>query len=399
MMQTFARAHVHRVTHVTGICQHPFANVYADAIVDGMSENREVASEVNMADVARRGGVSIATVSRALRDVPGVSGSTRERIRQIADELAYVVSPEASRLSRRDTGRVAVVVPQIDVWFYSSMLAGIDLVLREAGLDVLVYQVAGEAQRRGFFAELPARRKVDAVVLIALPLLQAEVDRLDLLGVQVVVAGGRVRDFPHVEVDDHALAVRAVEYLLDLGHTRIAMIRTSDTQGTAWSSDIQRCTGYRDALAARGVTVPEDYLVTQPFGTRAGANAMAALLRHPEPPTAVFAYSDEIALSALTTVLSAGLRLPDDVSLIGVDGHPLAELFGITTMAQSVETQGRLAGEMTLRLLRDGPPGGAADRRAPGLAVVVPADLVVRTSTGPPPGSPKSGPAPPDTAA
>ena len=232
-----------------------------------------------MAEVARRAEVSIATVSRALRDVPGVRGSTRERIRQIADELSYVVSPEASRLSRRVTGRVAVVVPTIDLWFYATMVASLDLVLGEAGLDVLVYQVAGEAQRRRFFAQLPARRKVDAVVMIALPLLPAEIDRLDLLGVQVVVAGGRVRDFPHVEVDDHALAVRAIEYLLDLGHTRIAMIRTSDTQGTAWSSDIQRCAGYRDALAARGVTVPEKYLVTQPYGTRAGADAMASALR------------------------------------------------------------------------------------------------------------------------
>src|SRR5687768_8976127 len=115
-----------------------------------------------MADVARRAGVSTATVSRALRDVPGVSPSTRMRIKEIADELSYVVSPEASRLSRGGTGRIAVVVPKIQIWFYASMLAGIDAALAEAEMDVLVYQVDGEEQRTRFFQQLPVRRKVDA---------------------------------------------------------------------------------------------------------------------------------------------------------------------------------------------------------------------------------------------
>ena len=108
-----------------------------------------------MADVAARAGVSIATVSRALRDVPGVSGPTRERIRSVADELSYVVSPEASRLSRRETGRVAVVVPRIDVWFYSAMLAGIEQVLRDADLDVLVYQVDGRGPAQPVLPRAP----------------------------------------------------------------------------------------------------------------------------------------------------------------------------------------------------------------------------------------------------
>ena len=111
--------------------------------------------DVNMADVAREAGVSLATVSRALRDVPGVSPATRDRIRQIASELAYVVSPEASRLARRDTGRVAIVVARTDVWFYGAMLQAMDEVLREVDLDVLVYLVDGEEQRIRFLRELP----------------------------------------------------------------------------------------------------------------------------------------------------------------------------------------------------------------------------------------------------
>ena len=203
--------------------------------------------DVNMADVAREAGVSLATVSRALRDVPGVSPSTRDRIRQIASELSYVVSPEASRLARRETGRVAIVVPRTDIWFYGTMLQRHGPAsLREVDLDVLVYQVDGEEQRMRFLRELPARRKVDAVILTALPMRQSEVDRLELLGVHVVIAGGRVRDYPHVEVDDFEVGRLAVQHLLDLGHRAIAMIRTSDAEGAAWSSDLQRVRAWRE---------------------------------------------------------------------------------------------------------------------------------------------------------
>lgn len=343
------------------------------------------AGEINMADVARRAGVSTATVSRALRDVPGVSASTRDKIRQIAEELAYVVSPEASRLSRGATGRIAVVVPKIDMWFYATMLSSLESQLSEAEMDVLVYQVDGEEQRTRFFQQLPARRKVDAVVLTALPLLQHEVERLDLMGVHVVVAGGRIRDYPHVQVDDYEIARTAVNHLVGLGHRRIAMIRTSDTEGAHWSSDSERTRGYRDALADAGIARSSDLLTTVPFGYGAGAVGMQRLLDLDRPPTAVFAYSDELALSALRTLHVRGVRVPDDIALIGVDGHPWSEVFSLSTVDQSVERQGRLAADMVLHLLRG--------HELAQTEIVVPSELVVRGSTVAPTsglGSPRS---------
>ncbi|MBD8870384.1 LacI family DNA-binding transcriptional regulator [Nocardioides donggukensis] len=331
----------------------------------------------NMADVAARAGVSSATVSRALRGLPGVSPATRDRIRQIAEELSYVVSPEASRLSRRQTGRVAVVVPKIDVWFYSAMLASIEAHLREADLDVLIYQVDGREQRSRFFRELPSRRKVDAVVLIALPVLEDEEERLDLLGVQVVVAGGELRDYPHARVDDQAVAVLAVQHLIELGHRRIAMIRTSDTTGTIWSSYTERTRGYLDALRAADLDVREEYLVTEPFGLRAGTDGVAALLALDEPPTAVFAYSDEIAISALRGLQQRGVRVPEELSVVAVDDHPMAALFDLTTVAQHVPDQGRLAATQVLALVHG--TGAAED------SLVVDPHLVIRGTTAPPP--------------
>lgn len=328
---------------------------------------------INMADVARRAGVSTATVSRALRGVPGVSDRTRTRIRQVAEELSYVVSPEASQLARGHTGRVALVVPRLDVWFYSAMLAGMERVMRAAGLDVLVYQLDGEAERSHFFRTLPARRKVDAVVLVAMPVQAAEEQRLDLMGVQVVVVGGRLRDYPHVRVDDHRVGLLAVGHLLELGHRRIAMIRVRDNDGVRWSADAERTRGYRDALAAAGVAFRPEYVVSGPPGVMAGAEAVDLLLEMDDPPTAVFAYSDELAISALQRLHERRVRVPERLSVVGVDGHPSAELFGLTTVGQEVPDQARRAADLTVRLVRD---GTAADA-----SVVLDPQLVVRRTT------------------
>jgi LacI family repressor for deo operon, udp, cdd, tsx, nupC, and nupG len=329
----------------------------------------------NMADVAARAGVSIATVSRALRDLPGVGEATRDRVRAVADELSYVVSPEASRLARRDTGRVAVVVPRADVWFYSAMLAGIERTLRLAGLDVLVYQVDGVTARSTFFRDLPSRRKVDAVVLVAMPVLEEEERRLDLMGAEVVVAGGRLRDCPHVRVDDREVAAIAVQHLLDLGHRRIALIRTSDTEGTRWSADVERARGFRSSLEAAGCPLPEEYVVTRPFGVRAGADGIDALLDLPHPPTAVFAYSDELAVAALQRLRQRGVEVPHDVSVVGVDGHPMAELFDLTTVDQRVAAQAAATAELVVGLLRG---------EAPQRSTVLPSRLVRRGTTASP---------------
>ena len=146
-----------------------------------------------MVDIARIAGVSMATASRALNNAPGVATATRERVLAVAEQLSYVVSPEASRLSGGSTRRVAVVVPHISRWFFAAMLEALESVLREADLDVLLYHVGDAADRHDFFDRLPARRKVDAVVVLAFPVAEAEQQRLELMGVSIVAAGGQSR--------------------------------------------------------------------------------------------------------------------------------------------------------------------------------------------------------------
>lgn len=316
----------------------------------------------------------MATTSRALKDAPGVAPATRERVRRIAEEHAYVISPEASALSGGSTGRVGVLVPTVSRWFFGAMVDGIERVLRGAGLDLLLYQVEDILARRQFFERLPARRKVDAVLVVGIPVTKEEKDRLDLMGVAIAAAGGQHAPYPHVSIDDYSAGRQAIDHLVYLGHERIAMLDAIDPNASAWPVD-GRARAYTDALGEAGIPLRDEYFVRKAWGAAAGAEGMARLLGLREPPTAVLAHSDEIALGALRTLRRSGLRVPEDVSVIGIDDHPIAEHVDLTTVHQDVRLQGERAARLMIGLLE----GSAVEH-----ATVLPTHLVLRGSTAPP---------------
>ncbi|WP_188189170.1 LacI family DNA-binding transcriptional regulator [Nonomuraea sp. SYSU D8015] len=331
--------------------------------------------KINMEDVAREAGVSMATASRALNNGTGVAEATRQRVLAAAERLSYVVSPEASRLAGGATGRVAVVVPHISRWFFAALLEGLESVLRAAELDVLLYHVGDIDDRHDFFHRLPARRKVDAVVVLAFPVGEEEQRRLELMGVTIIAAGGQHAAYPNVSIDDETAGRQAMDHLIFLGHRRIAMIAAVDPDQPGELAPSGRSNAYYAALCDAGIPIDDQLIVTVDWGGREGADAMAKLLSQREPPTAVYAHSDEVALGAIRTLRRAGLRIPQDVSVIGIDDHPLAELTDLTTVRQPVRQQGELAGRMLLDILR----GEETDR-----GIVVPTQLVIRGSTAPP---------------
>lgn len=339
--------------------------------------NGGVEKPLNMVDVATAAGVSLSTVSRALSGNSGVSERTRVRIRKIAQDLGYVVSPEASGLSTGRTGRVGFVTPTINEWFYASVIAGATLVLAEHGIDVMLYPVTDTASRAAFFDDLPARRKVDALIVIAFPLTDYEWERLDSMHVQAVVVGIVDSDRPSVGVDDEVVGRQAAHHLLALGHQHPGMITCVDPEGFHYSSDISREQGFRRALAEAGQEIDEELVVSVPWGIDGGAAGMSRLLSRPRMPTAVFAFSDEVAFGALRSLRRAGLDVPSDISIIGVDDHPMAESMDLTTIGQDPFQQGRSAGELCVELL---------DEQGPVRQIRHPAGLVLRRSTAPPHG-------------
>jgi LacI family repressor for deo operon, udp, cdd, tsx, nupC, and nupG len=334
--------------------------------------------KIALADIARLAGVSLATASRALSNAYGVAPATRARVLEVAEQMNYVVSPEASRLARGATKRVALVVPHIERWFFGEIVAGLETVLGGEGFDVLLYRVGDAEDRRRFFHDLPARRKVDAVVVVAFPVADQERQRLELMGVTVVAAGGQDASYPFVCIDDYTTARKAIDHLLSLRHTRIGMIEARDPDQPNWPAKPGRSQAYYSALQEAGIPIDDDLVVTGDWGPGHGADAMAKLLSLRQPPTAVDAHSDEVALGAIRTVRRAGLRIPQDIAVIGIDDHPIADYLDLTTVRQPVREQGIRTGQMLVALLQN---HEEVER-----AVHIPTQLVIRGSTAPPRG-------------
>ncbi|RGC66361.1 Catabolite control protein A [Micromonospora sp. MW-13] len=349
-------------------------------------------------DVARLAGVSTATVSRALRGLPTVSAATRRRVLAAAEKLQYAVSPNASRLAGGRTATVAVVVPRITRWFFGTVVEAVEETLQQAGYDLLLYNLGGrERTRQRVLRTANLHKRVDAVMLVATPLRPAELAALAALGLPGVTisSGSEVPGWPCVRIDDVAAARTATQHLLDLGHRRIAHISGDPDDELAFTTHLDRRRGYHEALRAAGIDPDPSLDIESQFTVDGGNLATAELLARGEPPTAIFAACDEMAMGAISALRDAGLRVPQDVSIIGIDNHDLSGVLGLSTMVQPAAEQGRLAARILLdplggralpapaRRVVPGPHGPQPGDPASG-PVILPTRLVVRDSTGPP---------------
>jgi LacI family repressor for deo operon, udp, cdd, tsx, nupC, and nupG len=327
-------------------------------------------------DVARAAGVSTATVSRALRDLPNVNRATRDRVRTVAAELGYVASPSAASLASGRTRTIGLISPWVNRWYFANVIEGAERTLRTKGFDVLLYtfDVRRESARPRLDPDV-LRRRVDGVLVVGLPLEQAEVESLLTLGHPLVCIGWGGFGQVTVRLDDHATALEATRYLIGLGHRRIAHITGAPDDVSPWSPPVDRAAGWRAALAEAGIEVDAALEVHGNFDMAGGRQSMHDLLQRAPDVTAVFAASDEMAMGAILALRDVGLRVPQDVSVIGVDGHDLGELAGLTTMAQAADEQGAAAAQLVLDMIGGAVPAGE---------VIFPTVLVERTSTGPP---------------
>jgi LacI family transcriptional regulator, repressor for deo operon, udp, cdd, tsx, nupC, and nupG len=328
-------------------------------------------------DVARRAGVSVATVSRALRGLPNVAPSTRERVIEAARALQYVADPYAARLAAGRSLTVGLVVPALAPWYYARLFSGAEARVTAADLDILPFTTSGHDGVQGFLDRLPFRKRVDGLIVADASLAHNDLDRIVGASLPVVTLGFRVDDVPSVTIDDVAAARLATLHLARLGHRRIAVVGGADEAPSPFAVPVARFRGYREGLEAADVPYDPDLCAPAPFSLEGGAEAMHRLLHLDAPPTAVFACSDELAIGALRVLRDASLDVPEDVSLVGFDDHDVAEYLGLTTVRQDVAAQGERVAAMLLALVE-----GEID---PDLHEVHPTRLVVRRTTAPPP--------------
>ncbi|TEX50799.1 MAG: hypothetical protein B7C55_08855 [Actinomycetales bacterium mxb001] len=328
---------------------------------------------ITIRDVAQAAGVSTATVSRALRGLPHVDPETRERVRRVAQEMDYVVSPSASRLASGRTGTVAVITPFIDRWFFSTVLSGISDVLQGREVDLIVFEVGDPSTSPGLPTERRLRGRADGMIVVTLPTDAPRIADLLEIGLPASFIGATWPGVPSVCIDDAAAARTATQHLINLGHQRIGIIPGRPAASTSQGN---RSKGYREAMTGAGLDVDPALEAHGYFTVAGGEAAMTALLSQPNPPTAVFAMSDDMAFGAIRSLQRHGIRPGSDIAIASIDGHDLAELLDLTTVGQPVAEMGRMAAEALLgRML-----GSDGDTQQD---VVVPTTLVVRGSTVP----------------
>jgi LacI family repressor for deo operon, udp, cdd, tsx, nupC, and nupG len=221
---------------------------------------------------------------------------------------------------------------------------------------------------------------VDAVLILSLTPTDEEVAALSRLDRPVAVVGGSVPGWSSVRINDVETAGIAMRHLVELGHSRIGYVGGSLEDQLDFAAPLDRLTGYRCAMAEAGHPVKPSWEVVGDFTVRGGLAATRLLLDGDPMPTAIFAASDEMAVGAVHAVRQAGLRVPEDISVIGIDDHEMAEFFELSTVAQPVHEQGRLAAMLLLDALDED-----IDPPATPPAITVPTRLVVRRTTAPPP--------------
>ena len=329
-----------------------------------------------ISDIARAAGVSVATVSRALRNLPSVAPATRARVEAVAAEFEYELHPQASRLASGRTWTVGVAAPLFGTWFPSRALGGINSVLAEAGYDLLISMMATPEDRRRFLREARSfGRRVDGIVLID-TFVSAEGGSADsFFNRPVVAVGERLAGAGSIAIDNRQAARRAVEHLIELGHERIGLVTGPIIAELPTPVPEQRRLGYEDAHRDAGLGIDPTLAVEGDGLAAGGARALAKLIARPDPPTAVFCMTDEMAFGTLEAARSAGMSVPGDLSVVGFDDHDLAEALGLTTMRQSVGEMGVQAAEQVVALI-DG------DESPSDITWDVP--LVVRSTTAAP---------------
>jgi len=327
-----------------------------------------------IADVARRAGVGVGTVSRVLNDSPQVRPRTRERVETAIDELDFRPSPAARSLSLGRTQSIGVVVPLVTSPSAMQRLGGFISVMTKSTYDVVLFDVEQPSQGDEHLRRLSHGGGADGVLVVSLQPSDEQVERFVASRTPVVLLDAAHPRLAHVTIDDVEGGRLAARHLLDLGHRRIAYVGDAPT-GFGWGS--HRRTGYEDALRAAGLE-PEEGLAREGAHAREVAQAQAAeLLALPEPPTAVFAASDTQALGVLDAARDAGVRVPGALSVIGFDDLEVAEVARLTTVRQPLRESGVRAAELLLELVAGRDDG---DRHE-----VLPLEVVARGTTGPPP--------------
>jgi DNA-binding LacI/PurR family transcriptional regulator len=354
---------------------------------------RATARRTTISDVAREAGVNKGTVSRALRGIPGVGASTRERIIETADRLDFSASHLATALASGQSRTVGIVLPTLRSWYFSEFASGASEVLSPEGFRVELINLDVDSDFldvdsppfRKLFRELGAGRGRDALLFAGTISIERNEESPDSASVPVSAPGSPMTSVPGIFVDNRAGGRLVAEHLLSLGHRNIGIFDGRMPAKPDYHVWDQRTDGLRDTIREAGFDI-DSRNVIRPGDCHAvdGERAMKELLASGRPvPTAIFCHTDEMAFGAMAALRAAGLRCPDDVSIAAFDDHPMSQWWGLTTVDQHAHEQGERAALAMIGALAEDEHNGNGSQQELEELEEFRVELVVRGTTGP----------------
>lgn len=334
--------------------------------------------KVNISDVAKKAGVSTATVSRAFSHPEKLSGKTRSKVLDTADELGFTVSRTPGILKSGQSYRIALLIGSVKIeWFTSRIIEGLNSIFLEAGYDLVIYPIADTEERTRFFEELPVRNNVDAVIVSSFGASPSETERLNSIKVPIIGINPASSEglTASIGIDDVQGVRMLVRHLAKLGHRNLLYLYGDFLTNLHYSSlsrpqaFIEICNelGLKERTVRYGPASELDHTLTE-------------LLRQDDAPTAVCFLDDETAIPFFINLPRCGINIPDDISIVGFDDARYADKFGLTTIHQSPRDMAIAAAKKTLTLIE-----GKSVKKA---HEIYPIQLMVRSSTGKPRQSP-----------
>ncbi len=304
-------------------------------------------------DVADLSGVSISTVSRVINIPEKVNINTRQRVYDAIDKLGYVPQAEARARALRLTGRIGVITPFFTAPSFVQRLRGIAASLSKENFDLVIYTVDSNNRLQSYLSSLPLTGNLDGLVIMSLPVAENDVNRLIDHNLPTVLI-----EFPHpllnsVEINDVEGGRLATEYLLQKGHKRIAFLGDTDLPEYSIHPVSLRLKGFRKALRDANLEIPEEFVRLAPYDQEQARIIAKELLDMPNPPTAVFAATDFQALGVIKAARQFGIRIPEQLAVIGFDDLDMADYEDLTTVRQHLDESGRIAIEILLAHIAD----------------------------------------------
>lgn len=333
---------------------------------------------VTIRDVAKHAGVGVGTVSRVLNESESVSEQTRRKVLDAIDALNYSPNPIARRLSLGRTMTIGVILPFFTNPSYVERLRGIESVLADSEYDLILFNAETAERRDAYFQGVPRRERVDGLLIITHVPSDDDVSRLLRSGVPTILVDAYHALLSHVVIDDVAGGYRATRHLIELGHRKIGFI--SDYLETAlnFKPIRDRFLGYYQALEEVDIPFRPEYHCQGVHGRIPAREMATQLLSLPDPPTAIFTYSDTQAIGVLEAAQQLRIQVPRDLSVIGFDDIDAAEYWNLTTIRQPLFESGVTGCELLMEAI-------AAPQLSPAREVLLPTELVVRQTTGPGP--------------